>query len=58
MPLWVHLNPKQVGKGRERMKKKIIVLFRYYPTRNIKFKKNIKKNSENLKVPLWLHFQP
>ena len=58
MPLWLHLNPKQVGKGRERRKTKIIVPFRYYPTRNRKFKKNIKKNSENLKIPFWLRFQP
>ena len=33
----------QVGKGREREKIKIILLFRSYPTRNRKFQKNSKK---------------
>ena len=36
----IHLKPKQVGKGRERQKTKIIVPFRYYPTHNRKFQKN------------------
>ena len=58
IPMWLHLQPKQVGKGRERQKTKIIVPFRSYPTRNRKFQKNRKKNSENLKIPLWLHFKP
>ena len=35
--------PKQVGKGREREKKKIVVPLRSYPTRNLKFQKNSKK---------------
>ena len=43
IPLWLHLKPKQVGKGRERQKTKIIVPFRSYPTRNRKFQKNRKK---------------
>ena len=34
IPLWLHLRPKQVGKGRERQKTKIIVPFRSYLTRN------------------------
>ena len=33
----------QVGKGRERERIKIIVLFRSYPTRNRKFQKNSKE---------------
>ena len=36
-PLWLHLKPKHVEKGRERRKTKIIVPFRSYPTRNRKF---------------------
>ena len=43
IPLWLHLKPKQVGKGRERQKTKIIVPLRSYPTRNRKFQKNRKK---------------
>ena len=39
----VHFKPKQVGKVREREKRKIIVPFRSYPTRNRKFQKNSKK---------------
>ena len=58
IPFWLHLKPKQVGKGRERQKTKIIVSFRSYPTRNRKFQKNSKKNSENLKIPLWHRFKP
>ena len=34
---------KQVGKGGERYKIKIIVTFRSYPTRNLKFQKNSNK---------------
>ena len=41
--LWLHLKPKQVGKGQERRKTKIIVPFRSYTTRNRKFQKNGKK---------------
>ena len=43
IPLWLHFKPKQVGKGRERAKIKIIVPFRSYPTRYKKFQKNSKK---------------
>ena len=35
--------PKQVGKRREREKKKIIVPLRSYPTRNRKFQRNSKE---------------
>ena len=41
--------PKQVRKGREREKIKIIVLFRSYPTRNRKLKKNSKKVKKDKK---------
>ena len=54
-PLRLHLKPKQVGKGREREKIKILVPFRSYPTGNRKFQKNQEKNS---KLPIWLHFKP
>ena len=43
IPLWLHFKPKQVGKGKEREKIKIVVLFRSYPTHNRKFQKNSKK---------------
>ena len=43
MKLWHPFMPKQVGKGREREKKKIVVPLRSYPTRNWKFQKNSKK---------------
>ena len=33
-PLWLHLKPEQVGKGRERKKITIVVLFRSYPMLN------------------------
>ena len=39
LPLWLHLKPKQVGKGREREKIKIVVSFCSYPTHNRKFQK-------------------
>ena len=38
--LWLHFKQKQVGNGREREKIKIVVPFRFYPTRNRKFQKN------------------
>ena len=44
IPLWLHFKPKQVGKGREREKIKIIFPFRSFPTRNRKYQKN-KKNT-------------
>ena len=43
MALWHPFKPKQVGKGREREKIKIIVPLRSYPKRNRKFQKNSKK---------------
>ena len=43
IPLWLHFQPKQVGKGREIEKTKIFVPFRSHPTRNRKFQKNSKK---------------
>ena len=43
MALWHPLKPKQVGKGPEREKIKIIVPLRSYPTRNRKFQRNSKK---------------
>ena len=55
MALWHPFKPKQVGKGREREKIKIIVPLRSNPTRNRKFQRNSKKIK---KIPLWLHFQP
>ena len=48
----------QVGKGRERERIKIIVLFRSYPTRNRKFQKNSKEILKTKKIPLWLIFKP
>ena len=39
MALWHPFKPKQVGKGGEREKIKIIVPFRSYPTQNRKFQK-------------------
>ena len=59
MPVWLHLKPEQVGKGRERKKINIVVPFRSYATRNRKFKKNSKNVQKKiLKIPLWLHFKP
>ena len=43
IPLWLLFKVKQVGKGREREKIKIIVPFRSYSTCNRKFPKNSKK---------------
>ena len=47
MPVWLHLKPEQVGKGRERKKINIVVLLRFDPTRNRKFQKNSKKIQKN-----------
>ena len=49
MPAWLHLKPEQVGKGRERKKKNIVVPFSSYATRNRKFKKKKQKYSKKLK---------
>ena len=43
MALLHPFKPKQVGKGRERGKIKIIVTFNSYPTCNLKFPKNSNK---------------
>ena len=43
MPVWRHLKPEQVGKGQQKKKINIVVLFRSYPTRNKKFQKNSNK---------------
>ena len=51
MSAWLHLKPVWVGKGRERKKVNIVVLFRSYPTRNRKFKKNSKKLKNNIMAP-------
>ena len=39
IPLWLHFMPKQVGKGREKEKIKIVFPFRSDRTRNRKFQK-------------------
>ena len=57
MPVWIHLNPEQVGKGRERKKINIVVLLRSYPTRNIKFQKKNKKIQKNKKHTIKASFQ-
>ena len=49
IPLWLHLRPKQVGKGRERKKINLFVQFRSYPTRNRKFQEKSKKIKKKLK---------
>ena len=56
IPLWLHFNPKHVENGRERRKTKIIVPFRYYPTRN-KNSKNIKKKFQKFKNTIVASFQ-
>ena len=43
MALWHPFKPKEVGKGRERVKIKIIVTLRSHPKRNRKFQRNRKK---------------
>ena len=42
-PIMASFKPKQVGKGGEREKTKIVFPFRSYPTGNIKFEKKRKK---------------
>ena len=58
MPVSLHLKEEQAGNGRERKKINIVVPFRFYATRNRKFKKNSKNIQKNSKIPLWLHFKP
>ena len=55
MSLWHPFKPKQVGKGREKEKIKIIVPLRSYPMRNRKLQRNSKKIK---KIPLWHRFEP
>ena len=43
IPLWLLFRQKLVGKSIERVKIKIIIPFRYKPTRKTKFQKNSKK---------------
>ena len=43
IPLWLHFNPKYVGRGQEKPKIKVIVPFRSYPALNRKLKKIAKK---------------
>ena len=52
----IHFKPKKVGKGRERVKIKIIVPFRSYPKRNRKFHKNSYK-FKKLKYTIMASFQ-
>ena len=58
LKLWHRIKPKQVGKGREREKIKIIVPLRSYTTRNLKFQKNCNKIQKNKNLLLRLHFKP
>ena len=53
--MWLHFKPKQVGKGREIKKIKIVVPFRSHPTRNRKFQKN-SKNFQKIKKPCYGFF--
>ena len=55
MALWHPFKPKQVGKGRQKEKIKIIVPLRSYPMRNRKLQRNSKKIK---KILLWHHFVP
>ena len=56
MPLWLFFKSKQVGKGRERENIKIIVPFRFNPTRNRKLKK-IAKKFKKIKNTVMYSFQ-
>ena len=56
MPVWLHLKPEQVGKGRERKKINIVVSFRPYPTRNRKFQKKSKNIQKKLKSTILARF--
>ena len=49
IPLWLHFKPKLDGKGCEKEKIEIIVLFRSYPSPNIKTPKQIAKKLKKLK---------
>ena len=47
MPVGLHLKREQVGKGEEKKKINIVVMFRSYPTRNRKFQTNSKEIQKN-----------
>ena len=47
MSVWRHLKPEYVGKGKEKKKINVVVLFRSYPTRYRKFQRNSKKIQKN-----------
>ena len=49
--------PKQVWKGREREKTKIIITISSYPTRNREFQKNSKKIQKKLKNTITASFK-
>ena len=49
MPLWFFFKPKHVGKGRERVKIKIIVLIISYMTPNRELRKKIAKKLKKSK---------
>ena len=53
IPSRVHFKPKQVGKGRERERIKIIVPFRSYPALNRKLKKIAKKIKKLKNITGW-----
>ena len=57
MPVWRHLKQEQVGKGQEKKKINIVVLFRSYPMRNKKLKKNSKKIQKKFKNNIMAPFQ-
>ena len=57
IPLWRPFKLKQVGKGREKEKIKIIITFRSYPTRNLKFQQNSKKIKKKNKSTIMALFQ-
>ena len=50
-PLRLFFKPKQLGKGREIEKIKIIVPINFYRTRNRNFQRNCKKNQKIIKHP-------
>ena len=47
IPLWLNFEPKQVERGSEREKTKIIISFRSYLARNRKCQKKKQKNQKN-----------
>ena len=57
IPLWLHLKPEQVGKGREIWKINLVVPFRSYARRNRKFQKNSKTIQKKLKNTIMAPFE-